>query len=246
MERCSATIMTWVSRIAFSLLLLAPAPAADVSGAVELLHSRVPAVRRGRDYSGVVVWLDPLDGDAGAHAQRQMYLTMEQRNKHFIPHLLAAPVGATVRFPNFDPIFHSAFSNFSGQIFDFGLYAPGTSRAVKFTRPGVIHIFCNIHPSMSAIIVVLKSPWYAVSDQSGAFTIPAVPDGEYRLRLFHERATQETLDELERRLKVTGHNVTLPPLNISESGYLELPHKNKYGLDYPPDSNNGTYSTGHK
>ncbi len=239
--------MIWVSRIVFSLLLLAPATAADVSGAVQLLHSRIPAVRKGRDYSGVVVWLDPLDGEPEAHPQqRQMSLTMEQKNKRFTPHLLAAPVGATVRFPNFDPIFHSAFSNFSGQIFDFGLYAPGTSRTVKFTRPGVIHIFCNIHPSMSAIIVVLKFPWFAVSEQSGAFTIHDVPDGEYRLRLFHERATQEALDQLERRLKVSGHNIALPPLSISESGYLELPHKNKYGLDYPPESNSGTYSAGHK
>jgi plastocyanin len=237
--------MTWPSRIVFSLALVASAAGADVSGDVRLVNSRVPAVRKGRDYSGVVVWLDPLGTAPDPNPQGRTY-TMEQKNKTFIPHVLAAPVGAIVRFPNLDPIFHSAFSNFSGQIFDFGLYAPGTNRTVKFTRPGVVRIFCNIHPSMSAIIAVLKFPWFAVSDETGSFTIHDVPNAEYRVRLFHERATQETLDELERRIKVSGRDVALPPLTISETGFLEAPHKNKYGVDYPPVPTDGGYPAGHK
>ena len=71
---------------------------------------------------------------------------MEQKNKQFDPHVLAIQAGAAVSFPNLDPIFHSAFSNFSGQIFDLGLYAPGTSRNIVFRRTGVVRVFCNIHP----------------------------------------------------------------------------------------------------
>ena len=55
-------------------------------------------------------------------------------------------------------IFHNAFSSYNGQIFDVGLYPPGTSKSVHFTRPGVVRVFCNIHPSMSAVILVLTTP----------------------------------------------------------------------------------------
>jgi len=238
--------MTWPWRIAFSLLAAGAAYGVELHGSVRLLHSRVPAVRSGRDYSGVVVWLDPA-GPAPPPPARPGLLTMEQKGKRFVPHVLAAEVGSTVRFPNLDPIFHSAFSNFSGQIFEFGLYPPGASRDVTFSRPGVVRIFCNIHPAMSAVIVVLKEPWFAVSGQSGAFAIHDVSPGDYRLHLFHERATRETLDQLERRVQVSGQTMTLPPLDISETGYLESPHKNKYGHDYPPVTDEGgAYPAGRK
>jgi plastocyanin len=236
--------MTWLWRIVFSVVLAQAGLAAEVSGSVRLSHSRVAAVRNGRDYSGVVVWLEPVG--AAPVAREKAHLTMEQKGKRFIPHVLAAPVGATVRFPNLDPIFHSAFSSFSGQIFDFGLYPPGTSRDVTFTRPGVVRIFCNIHPAMSAVIVVLKTPWYAVSAADGRFAIHDVPAGEYRLHAFHERATVANLTALETRVEVTERDAVLPPLDISETGYLEVPHKNEYGQDYPPTSENGAYPAGRK
>jgi len=133
-----------------------------------------------------------------------------------------------------DPIFHNAFSSFSGQVFDIGLYPPKTSRSVTFKREGIVRVFCNIHPTMSAIIAVLRTPWFAVTKQDGTFEIAGVPPGEYRLRLFHERATQESLEGLERRISVTTVALALPAVPISESGYLQTPHKNKYGKDYPP------------
>ena len=159
---------------------------------------------------------------------------MIQKNKMFTPHVLAIPVGASVSFPNFDPIFHNAFSNFNGQIFDVGLYKPGSSRTVAFKREGVVRVFCNIHPQMSAVIVVLKTPYFAVSDKNGAFEISGVPSGEYHLRVFHERAARETLDALARNITVDSEPIDLRALAISESGYLQVPHTNKYGKDYPP------------
>ncbi|HWQ55480.1 MAG TPA: hypothetical protein VN442_17465 [Bryobacteraceae bacterium] len=213
------------------------AAAAVVTGSVRLSDSQVSAVRSGKDYSGVIVWLEPLHpGDGPPAPARRVIARMEQKDKQFVPHVLAIQAGSQVHFPNLDPLFHSAFSNFSGQVFDLGLYAPGTSRTVSFNRTGVVRVFCNIHPSMSAVIMVLKNPWFAVTGVKGAFRITDVPPGEYRLKVFHERAAIKTLLALERTITVTHQDLSLPVILLSESGFVEGPHKNKYGHDYPPDS----------
>lgn len=224
--------MTWLWRTCFSLLA-APAVAASLAGHVELVDSRDPGVRKQKDYSGVVVWLDPVGVDPPPAPPQTV--RMLQKGKKFIPHVLAVPVGTTVDFPNLDPIFHNAFSNFAGQPFDTGLYPPGTSQKVTFRREGIVRVFCNIHSSMSAVIVVTKAPYAAVTDRTGGFQIDDLPPGEYRIRFWHERATEETMKKLERTIVLNnGALVKLPPVRISESGYLEVPHKNKYDLDYPP------------
>jgi len=226
--------MTWLWLICFSLLAAGPALGATVLGSVRLTDSIDPGVRKHKDYSGVVVWLEPA-GEIAPHAMRPpARARMEQRGKRFMPHVLAVQAGAPVEFPNFDPIFHSAFSNFSGQVFDLGLYAPGTSRTVHFTRIGIVHVFCNIHPIMSAIVVVLRHPWFAVSDVAGSFSLPEVPPGDYSLHVYHERAAERVLQTLTRKLSVPASSMTLPPLEISETGYVQTLHKNKYGQDYPP------------
>jgi plastocyanin len=213
-------------------------PAADVRGRVQIVSSQDPDVRKHSDFSGVVVWLEPLNGTPPPPSTR--HAEMAQRGKRFIPHMLPVLVGTTVDFPNYDPIFHNAFSNFDGQMFDVSLYPPGTTRSIRFRRDGIVRVFCNIHPAMSAVIVVLKWPYFAVSARSGEFTIADVPAGAYRLRVFHERATQATLDALARNVDVASGGPELPPITVSESGYLLLPHKNKYGQDYPP-AGRGTY-----
>ncbi len=221
-----------VAVLACSLLVM-PVLAATVAGTVELTDSRDPAVRKHKDYSGVVLWLEPIQGASPAPAPRRAQ--MVQKGKSFVPHVLAIPVGIVVDFPNFDPIFHNAFSNFSGQIFDIGLYPPGTNRTVTFKRDGIVRVFCNIHPTMSAVIVVLRTPYFAVSKPSGEFAIPDVAPGEYRLRIFHERSSEERTRSLERRVMVDSAAVNLPTLSLSETGYLQMPHKNKYGKEYPPE-----------
>ena len=149
--------------------------------------------------------------------------------------MLAIPTGAYVDFPNVDPIFHNAFSSYSGQVFDVGLYPPGTSRAVRFTREGVVRVFCNIHSSMSAMIVVLATPYFAVSKRDGSFEIASVPPGEYELRVMHERTNEATLESLTRRITVGPEPLSVSAIGVSEAGYLSIPHKNKYGHEYPPD-----------
>ncbi len=210
--------------------------AATVQGRVEIVASKDAGVRK-RDFSGVVVWLDPASGVYPPIAKTKAIMT--QRDKKFVPHVLAITVGSRVAFPNEDPIFHNAFSNYDGWVFDVGLYPPGTSREVPFRKEGIVRIFCDIHPTMSAIIVVLRTPYYSVSAHDGMFSIAGVPPGTYRLHVFHERATEQTLQALERTVDVSG-DLTLPKITVSESGYLVLPHKNKFGKDYPPDA--GSYA----
>src|ERR1039457_5852455 len=147
--------MTWLWRICFSGLWLMPAWCASVKGNVVLTDSRDPGVRHNKDFSGVVVWLEPTNGDPPGRVPPH-HFRMVQKEKHFTPHVLAIPVGSAVDFPNKDPIFHSVFSNYDGQIFDLGLYRPYTSKDVVFKRAGIVRVFCNIHPTMSAVIAVLR------------------------------------------------------------------------------------------
>jgi plastocyanin len=204
----------------------------SVTGAVQLTGSSGSAVHKNEDFSGVVIWLE-APGKSLAPIPSE-HVRMIQKDKRFSPHVLAVGVGSTVDFPNLDPIFHNAFSNFDGQIFDLTLYPPGTSRSVHFKHPGVVRIFCNIHPTMSAIIVVLDSPYFATTGKDGHFTLPDVPAGQYRLHVLHERATPEALAALSRSVTIPASDLTLPLITISEAGYLPVPHKNKYGRDYPP------------
>ncbi len=168
--------MTWVSRICFSILLVLPGwplSRVAVTGAVELIDS-ADSTRKNGDRSGVVVWLEPLSDTPSPVTDQPRTATILQKKKRFIPHVLAIQVGTAVDFPNDDPIFHNAFSNFDGQIFDIGLYPPGTSRRVSFHRPGIVRVFCNIHPMMSAVIAVVPTPWFATSAADGAFEIALI------------------------------------------------------------------------
>jgi plastocyanin len=213
---------------------------ASVTGQVELTNSQDPAVHKRKDYSGVVLWLEPVDRTvappAGVHAR------MEQKDKHFVPHVVAIPVGGTVDFPNLDPIYHSAFSNFAGQPFDIGLYQPGSTKSQRFGRAGIVRVFCQIHSTMSAVIAVMPTPWYVVTTASGKFAINNVPPGEYQLRLYHERALEDNLRFLEHRITVPETGMALPLISISETGYVPQPHLNKYGKPYAPEG--GTYKGG--
>jgi plastocyanin len=233
--------MMWLLRICSSAVLALSLSAATVTGRVVLRDSRDKAVRVRSDYSGVVVWLETLGGSSASSDLGRIptHAKMIQKNKTFTPHVLAVRVGTTVDFPNFDPIFHNAFSVYDGQLFDIGLYPPGTSRSIRFTRPGFVRVFCNIHSTMSAVIAVIDTPLFAMSQSDGSFAINEVPRGDFELNVFHERATDETLNSLRRRVTVDQDRIELPEIAISETGYLALPHKNKYGREYtaPPDDN---------
>ncbi len=210
-------IWRWLTCFNSCALLLA----GPVTGTVEIAGVR--------DLTGVVVWLEParpMKVQPAAHQQ------MVQKNKTFSPHVLAIPVGTAVAFPNYDPIFHNAFSNFNGTPFDVGLYPPGTSRTVVFRRAGIVRVFCNIHASMSAVIAVLPTPYFALSNNQGAVRISDVPAGEYTLRVFYELTPEKELEALTRKIIVGAGGATLPRIALTENR-APAPHKDKYGKDYP-------------
>jgi plastocyanin len=123
-----------------------------------------------------VVW---LEGGVVAPAARRR-IVLDQRNLQFSPRVLAISVGTQVEMPNSDRVFHNVFSFHDGKRFDLGLYPVGTAKIVTFDRPGLSRIFCNIHPTMAAYVLVVDSGYVAVTDASGEFTIGRVPQGQFR------------------------------------------------------------------
>ncbi|MFN0088370.1 MAG: hypothetical protein ACKVX9_23470 [Blastocatellia bacterium] len=219
---------------------VAAAQGATVRGRVELINTRLMPRNGKINPSGVVVWLKPLDGAALRGASRRKII-LDQRNKRFVPHVVAVETGSMVDFPNSDPFFHNVFSIYNGRKFDLGLYASGETRPVIFNRPGISFIFCNIHPHMSAVVVALDTPYFAVTDNSGAFAINNVGMGRYRLEIWHERALPETLASLSRNLQVSQAEQDLGLIRVSEEGYVPRPHPNKHGEEYDPQAGRPGY-----
>jgi plastocyanin len=192
--------------------------------------------------TSTVVWLAPVDPAAASAPVAPMHSVLTQKNKAFDPHLLVITRGSTVDFPNRDPWFHNVFSLFNGKRFDLGLYEAGTSRTVHFEREGVSFIFCNIHPEMSAVIVVLASPYFDVPSRDGDFSISGVPAGRYKLHVWNEHALPATLQALTRDVDITGASHSVGTIRVQVSSAASAPHKNKYGQDYePPSVNNPVY-----
>jgi plastocyanin len=189
------------------------------------------------DASNVVVWLVPLDSSVPtlpATARPTEIAELVQRNKTFQPHMLVVEVGTVVQFPNKDPFFHNIFSLFEGKRFDLGLYEAGSSRTVRFDRPGVSFLFCNIHAEMSGVVVAVETPYFGSSDRSGHLAISSVPDGRYEMHVWYERSLPEDLKGLTRVLNISDSSRSLSPIRVLDNPSFSPAHKNKYGQDYVP------------
>jgi plastocyanin len=141
-------------------------------GLVTDVQGRVLAT--GKPTAGAVIWLE-----APIAPSTPRRVVLDQRNLAFSPTVLAIPTGSVVRFPNNDTVLHNVFSFRDGKKFDLGLYPVGQVRDVKFDRAGVSRLFCNIHPAMAAYVVVVDSPYYAVTNREGLFSLTGVPAGQY-------------------------------------------------------------------
>jgi plastocyanin len=217
-------------RIILGLLLLGGSLAAQdaaVTGNVVIQRNGKPL----RNASGAVVWLTPTKGSSLKPPAGKVF-RLTQKNKHFEPHLLVVPVNSAVLFPNEDPFFHNVFSVYEGTRFDLGLYESGSSREVRFTRPGASYIFCNIHPEMSAIIMVMTTPYYATTDAEGNYSMENVPPGEYEFSIWYESAQPEQLKQLQHRTNIAGPTTKLSVVTVPAAPSLAVNHKNKYGQSY--------------
>ena len=110
---------------------------------------------------------------------------MDQKGMRFIPHVLPIVTGTTVKFLNSDPFAHNVFSP-DGR-YNLGTWPTGQTRDHKFDKPGVYTQLCRVHPEMEAFIVVLDTPYFAVTDSTGRFTIKGVPAGKYTLVAWSEK-----------------------------------------------------------
>ena len=165
-----------------------------------------------------------------APPRRPGRFTLRQKNKTFQPSVLAIPVGSTVEFPNEDLIFHNVFSLAGPQPFDLGLYRAGASRSRTFTTAAAYRVFCNIHPQMTALIVVVPTPYVTLAGPDGRYTLD-LPPGRYRVTALSNRAQAVTAEVTS----LAGASAA-PDVTLDESGFVTAAHKNKHGQDYPPES----------
>ena len=159
---------------------LPPVEARPSVGDLGMPHGRDAADRRHS-----VVYLEEaprgaFEDLAGGRAR------LDQINEQFVPRVLAITTGTTVDFPNNDRVYHNVFSLSKARTFDLGRYAAGRSRAVRFDRPGIVRVFCDIHSHMSAWVLVFNHPYFAVTNDDGAYVIRNVPAGTYSLAVWHE------------------------------------------------------------
>ena len=239
---------------ALSCALLLPCVLASVFAVAQIagpngveLKGKVQLTRNGRhvgDASKVVVWLTPL-GTTPAPAPPQQtppIPQLVQKDKSFQPSLLVIPAGGQVEFPNRDPFFHNVFSLFDGKRFDLGLYESGSTQSVKFDKPGISFIFCNIHAQMSAVVIALNTPYYSISSGRGEISIGNVAPGRYQMHVFHPSVSPDALHAAEREITVTPSDTFLGTFTLAESD-IDVAHKNKYGRDYDrPDPDSPAYA----
>lgn len=202
-------------------LLLAPSLSrAQISGKVEILEKGA----KQKVIRDVVVYVDGLTAPAPETLRTKRYQITSQ-NKSFGPRVEAVPLGATVSFPNLDPIMHNVFSLSPGNKFDLGLYKSGASKDRRFDRPGLVRVYCNIHPQMSAFVLVLENPYFTWAKPDGTFRIENVPPGTYTVKAWHEKA------HAEQQVEVGSEGARISFL-LDSRRFKEQPHLNKEGKPY--------------
>jgi len=177
--------VTWTPRPAAQQA--AVNPYAGSLGALPTCCGAAPASVDGA--ANVVVSLPDLIGSRPQATNARPEI--RQVNQSFQPRVLGVALGTTVEFPNHDPIFHNAFSYSRAKRFDLGKYGKGKSASVKFDKPGVVQIFCDIHSNMSAWVYVVPSAYVVQPDASGEFEFRDVPPGTVTVEFWHpERGMQ--------------------------------------------------------
>jgi plastocyanin len=219
-----AMLAAWIGGVA-----PAAAQAGQVSGRVSILEKDN---RPSPDLGDAVVY---LDGPGPAARPAQFDVTIS--DKTFSPHVMVVPVGSTVAFPNHDPFDHNVFSVSEPNSFDLGLYGRGVGKSRTFSSPGLVRLFCNVHPRMVALLQVMANHHFAQPGADGMFTIEDVAPGTYRLHVWHERASAEVVKD-----------ITVGPAGASDievalnaRGFRVRAHKNKHGRDYPTNAGRERY-----
>jgi plastocyanin len=166
-------------------------PPVDRERRVNASELGMPATHASDDRRRSVVYLDPAPR-AAFDAREEPHASLDQRDETFVPHVLAIVAGTTVDFPNNDRTYHNVFSLSKTRSFDLGRYAAGHSKSVRFERPGIVRVFCDIHSHMSAFILVFAHRYFAVTDDAGEYHIDNVPPGTYTVVAWNEAMAQDS------------------------------------------------------
>lgn len=221
---CSRLALTLVALLAPAARAGAPpaaAPGGTITGKVDLVKLAVGS--RMGDAGEVIVYLE--DGPPPAIPAAGDF-TITQGNKTFEPNVLVVPVGAKVTFPNMDELTHNVFSSAPGSTFDLGLYKSGVARSATFARPGVVPIFCNIHPQMVAYVLVVTNDFNTRAAGDGSYALRGVPPGTYTLVAWSPSGRGE-----RRTVSVTAGGTTRADLVVRERAGVQ-DHRNKEGKPY--------------
>ena len=177
----------------------------------------------GKPLSGAfgLITLEPASGKWKPRTPKRRVI--EQRNREFLPHVMAVPVGSTVSFPNFDTVFHNVFSTSPLGAFDLGIYKVGEAREFTFTKEGIIRLGCNLHANMSAYIAVVAAPAYVITDETGHFAFKHLEPGTYKLKAWSEKTKTPITQDVT--IKVGPNNVTVGVAADAPAG----PSPDKFG-----------------
>ncbi len=150
--------------------------------------------------AGSVVWVE--DPSAKVEPPAKPFM-MDQKGLVFVPHILVVPLGSTVEFLNSDSVAHNVFwTGIGGNKklgHNLGTWPKGDKRSFKFDNPGAVSLLCNVHPEMSAYVVVVPTSRYATTNADGEYTIQNVADGAHTVTVWHEGMKQQS-----KQVTVTG------------------------------------------
>jgi len=223
--------MRVVAGVACLLALVGFSAAGRVAGRIVILEKDN---KPSPDLSDAVLYLE--SPAAVTTAARPVTVEIAITDKVYAPHVVVVPLGSTVRFPNHDPFNHNVFSVSEPNSFDLGLYGRGEAKSYTFTHPGLVRVYCNVHPRMVAYVLVMENRYYTQPGSDGSFTIENVPAGRYRLHVWHERIASEVIKDVS---AVEGQAAL--PIALNARGYKWEPHRNKYGRNYPTNAGRERY-----
>jgi plastocyanin len=179
----------------FPLLVGLLALAASASRLPAAEHVVTLANAKGKPVADAVVSLYPLDAPVPPAAAPAAEISVAQRDGEFVPLVVAVRAGASVRFPNEDKIQHHVYSLSAAKSFDLPLHGGASAPAVLLDQAGVVSVGCNIHDWMRSYVVVLDTPWFALSSADGVARLSA-PAGRYRREIWHYLLARPQVDEI--------------------------------------------------
>jgi plastocyanin len=208
-------------RAAVLVLSASAAAAGTLQGKVTVVEKDGHAAR---DQTDAVVW---IEGPKPQTPARAAGATVNMKSKTFVPRVTVVGVGARVEFPNQDSIFHNVFSVSGENRFDLDLYKKPKSASKVFDHPGIVRIYCNIHPQMSGFVLVRDNPFWARVGADGSFQIAEVPAGTWVAKAWHERS-----GESAQTVHIPETGAVTASFALDASKFKRAPHKNKFGKDY--------------